>query len=257
MSAWLRSSPATRMPSTRTTNVETTTRAITPPPLPGLGPVSTRRLGGRRRGTPPGAAAHDVGHTPDVPAHDDLFLPEPEPREVRYTVISVDDHVVEPARHVRGAAPRRAAGPGAPDRRDARRAIRCGSSRAQRYTQVGMNAVAGRRPETVRPGAVPLRPDAAGLLRRRRPRARHGHQRRVGLGELPVHDHRLLRAGVLRRRGPRSRPGLCPRLERLALRGVVHTAPRADRAARDHLSRRPGAGRGGDPAQRRRAASPR
>jgi hypothetical protein len=28
---------------------------------------------------------------------DDLFLPEPEPREVRYTVISVDDHVVEPA----------------------------------------------------------------------------------------------------------------------------------------------------------------
>ncbi|NQZ96023.1 MAG: amidohydrolase, partial [Myxococcales bacterium] len=25
-----------------------------------------------------------------------LFLPEPEPREVKYTVISVDDHVVEP-----------------------------------------------------------------------------------------------------------------------------------------------------------------
>ncbi|MBV8387942.1 MAG: amidohydrolase, partial [Acidimicrobiia bacterium] len=28
---------------------------------------------------------------------EDLFLPEPEPREVRYTVISVDDHLVEPA----------------------------------------------------------------------------------------------------------------------------------------------------------------
>ncbi len=26
-----------------------------------------------------------------------LFLPEPEPRAVKYTVISVDDHVVEPA----------------------------------------------------------------------------------------------------------------------------------------------------------------
>jgi len=25
-----------------------------------------------------------------------LFLPEPEPRAVRYTIISVDDHVVEP-----------------------------------------------------------------------------------------------------------------------------------------------------------------
>jgi hypothetical protein len=31
-----------------------------------------------------------------VPDHD-LFLPEPEPRAVHYTVISVDDHVVEPA----------------------------------------------------------------------------------------------------------------------------------------------------------------
>jgi hypothetical protein len=26
-----------------------------------------------------------------------LFLPEPEPRQVSYTVISVDDHLVEPA----------------------------------------------------------------------------------------------------------------------------------------------------------------
>ena len=27
----------------------------------------------------------------------DLFMAEPLPREVKYTVISVDDHVVEPA----------------------------------------------------------------------------------------------------------------------------------------------------------------
>ena len=26
----------------------------------------------------------------------ELFLPDPEPREVKYTVISVDDHLVEP-----------------------------------------------------------------------------------------------------------------------------------------------------------------
>ena len=47
-----------------------------------------------------------------------LFLPEPEPREVRYTIISVDDHLVEPPRHVRGPAAREAAGPRAADRRD-------------------------------------------------------------------------------------------------------------------------------------------
>ena len=121
----------------------------------------------------------------------------------------------------------------------------------ERYTQVGMNAVAGRRPETVRAGAVPLRPDAARLLRRRRPGARHGHQRGLGLGELPVHDHRLLRPGLLRRQGPRARPGLRPGLERLALRGVVLAPPRAHRPARDHVSRRPRPRRGRDPPQRR------
>ncbi len=36
---------------------------------------------------------------------DDLFLPEPEPREVRYTVISVDDHLVEPPHMFEGRLP--------------------------------------------------------------------------------------------------------------------------------------------------------
>ena len=81
---------------------------------------------------------------------EELFLPEPLPREVKYTVISVDDHVVEPPHTVRGAAARAPRGPGAADRRDRRRATRSGSSTAQRFTQVGMNAVAGRRPETVK-----------------------------------------------------------------------------------------------------------
>jgi predicted TIM-barrel fold metal-dependent hydrolase len=36
---------------------------------------------------------------------DDIFLPEPTPREVRYTVISVDDHVVEPAHAFAGRVP--------------------------------------------------------------------------------------------------------------------------------------------------------
>src|ERR1700722_3124920 len=33
------------------------------------------------------------------------FLPEPEPRSVRYTVISVDDHLVEPAHVFEGRLP--------------------------------------------------------------------------------------------------------------------------------------------------------
>jgi len=36
---------------------------------------------------------------------EELFLPDPAPREVRYTVISVDDHVVEPAHTFEGRLP--------------------------------------------------------------------------------------------------------------------------------------------------------
>ena len=35
----------------------------------------------------------------------DLFLPEPEPRPVRFTIISVDDHVVEPPHLFEGRLP--------------------------------------------------------------------------------------------------------------------------------------------------------
>ena len=80
---------------------------------------------------------------------EDLFLPEPEPRPVRYTVISVDDHLVEPADMFEG----RLAG------RHAEAAPRVVTNKyghevwefdGQRHFQVGMNAVAGRRPETVK-----------------------------------------------------------------------------------------------------------
>jgi predicted TIM-barrel fold metal-dependent hydrolase len=80
---------------------------------------------------------------------DDLFLPEPEPRDVRYTVISVDDHLVEPANMFEGRLPR-----GLQDR--APRIVETAKGHevwefdGDRYTQVGMNAVAGRRPESVK-----------------------------------------------------------------------------------------------------------
>jgi len=44
---------------------------------------------------------------------DDLFLPEPETREVLATIISVDDHLVEPADMFDGRLPARLATTGA------------------------------------------------------------------------------------------------------------------------------------------------
>lgn len=78
----------------------------------------------------------------------ELFLAEPEPREVRYTVISVDDHVVEPAHLFETYLPPslRADGP---------RIVHAANGAevwefdGQIFSQVGMNAVAGRRPDTV------------------------------------------------------------------------------------------------------------
>jgi predicted TIM-barrel fold metal-dependent hydrolase len=84
-----------------------------------------------------------------APLDPDLFLPEPPPREAWATVISVDDHVVEPA-HVFAEymTPRlRDRGPRLVETDDGRQVWRFEGAD---YTQVGMNAVAGRRPETVR-----------------------------------------------------------------------------------------------------------
>jgi predicted TIM-barrel fold metal-dependent hydrolase len=78
----------------------------------------------------------------------DLFLPEPEPRSVRYTVISVDDHVVEPAHTFEGRLPA-ALQDRAPRIIETRRGHQLWEFEGKRYTQVGMNAVAGRRPEGV------------------------------------------------------------------------------------------------------------
>jgi predicted TIM-barrel fold metal-dependent hydrolase len=77
----------------------------------------------------------------------DLFLPEPEPRAVRYTVISVDDHVVEPPDTFEGRMPKELAAR-APHIVETRRGHQVWEFEGERYFQVGMNAVAGRRPET-------------------------------------------------------------------------------------------------------------
>jgi predicted TIM-barrel fold metal-dependent hydrolase len=79
----------------------------------------------------------------------DLFLPEPEPREVRYTVISVDDHLVEPADMFEGRLPAQVQDK-APKVVHDEWGHEVWEFDGQIYSQVGMNAVAGRRPETVK-----------------------------------------------------------------------------------------------------------
>lgn len=78
----------------------------------------------------------------------DLFLPEPDPADIRATLISVDDHVVEPP-HLFETYMQ----PGLRDRGPQLVETEAGHQvwefDGNRYTQVGLNAVAGRRPESV------------------------------------------------------------------------------------------------------------
>jgi hypothetical protein len=80
---------------------------------------------------------------------DELFLPEPAPRHVTYTVISVDDHVVEPRHTFEGRLPT-ALRDRAPRIVETAKGHEVWEFEGRRYTQVGMNAVVGRRPETVK-----------------------------------------------------------------------------------------------------------
>jgi predicted TIM-barrel fold metal-dependent hydrolase len=84
----------------------------------------------------------------DIVSRADTLLPDPEPRAVRYTVISVDDHLVEPPDMFEGRLPARLADR-APRVVETDRGHQVWEFDGQQYTQVGMNAVAGRRPEHV------------------------------------------------------------------------------------------------------------
>jgi predicted TIM-barrel fold metal-dependent hydrolase len=86
--------------------------------------------------------------TTDVRLDPELFLPEPEPRPVYYTIISVDDHLVEPAHMFEGRLPSRLQAT-APRIVETQQGHQVWEFEGNVYSQVGMNAVAGRRPETV------------------------------------------------------------------------------------------------------------
>jgi len=77
-----------------------------------------------------------------------LFLDEPEPAEIWATIISVDDHLVEPPTMFEGRLPH-AFADRAPRVVENDQGYQVWEFDGHRYSQVGMNAVAGRRPETV------------------------------------------------------------------------------------------------------------
>jgi predicted TIM-barrel fold metal-dependent hydrolase len=83
-----------------------------------------------------------------APRDSDLFLPDPVRRDVKYTVISVDDHLVEPRHTFEGRVPARVADR-APRVIETPEGHEAWEFEGARYSQVGLNAVAGRRPETV------------------------------------------------------------------------------------------------------------
>lgn len=80
---------------------------------------------------------------------DDLFLPEPEPREVKYTVISVDDHLVEPPDMFDGRLAAKFQDR-APRIIETKKGHQVWEFDGQTHFQVGQNAIAGRRPETAK-----------------------------------------------------------------------------------------------------------
>ncbi|MGH9090701.1 MAG: amidohydrolase family protein [Acidimicrobiales bacterium] len=84
----------------------------------------------------------------DIRTSRDTLLPDPSPRQVRYTVISVDDHLVEPPDMFEGRVPAGMA-QRAPRVVETEQGHQVWEFDGQRYTQVGMNAVAGRRREHV------------------------------------------------------------------------------------------------------------
>jgi predicted TIM-barrel fold metal-dependent hydrolase len=78
----------------------------------------------------------------------ETLLPDPDPRLVRFTVISVDDHLVEPPDMFEGRLARKFVDR-APRVIENSKGHQLWEFDGARYSQVGMNAVAGRRPECV------------------------------------------------------------------------------------------------------------
>jgi predicted TIM-barrel fold metal-dependent hydrolase len=84
-----------------------------------------------------------------VVTRSETLLPDPEPRSIRYTIISVDDHLVEPPDMFEGRVPAKYADL-APRIVENEFGHQLWEFDNQRFTQVAMNAVAGRKREFVK-----------------------------------------------------------------------------------------------------------
>jgi predicted TIM-barrel fold metal-dependent hydrolase len=78
----------------------------------------------------------------------DLFLPDPAPRAIKNTIISVDDHLVEPPNMFEGRLPS-SLQEFAPRIVETEEGHEVWQYDGKRFTQVGMNAVAGRRRDLI------------------------------------------------------------------------------------------------------------
>ena len=156
------------------------------------------------------------------------FLPEPERAERRYTVISVDDHIVEPPDTFDGRVPQQVRRPRPAGRRHRRRRPDVDVRRpvaAERRLQRG-GRTAGVR---VRLRAGPVRRNAPRRMGYPRTRQGHGPQRRLRVAELPVVPPGFRRpATAAGHQRPRPRDGLGAGVERLAHRGVGRRLSRPD-----------------------------
>lgn len=76
-----------------------------------------------------------------------LFLPDPEPRRINYTIVSVDDHVVEPP-HLFAEWMSPSLRDRGPQLRETERGHQVWLFEGKMFTQVGLNALAGRRRES-------------------------------------------------------------------------------------------------------------
>ena len=151
---------------------------------------------------------------------DDLFLPDPSPAEVRYTVVSVDDHVVEPPHLFATYMQPRLRDLG-PQLIETDQGHQVWEFDGERYVQMGMNAVAGRRPETVKIEPFrfeQMRPGCYDIEARVRDMDLGGIWAMLN---FPEPDHRFLRLGVCRGERSRCRYRCCKGLERLAFHRMV------------------------------------
>ena len=176
--------------------------------------------------------------------------PDPEPRAIRHTLFSTDDHLVEPPQHVRGPAARAAASRRAARSSRPKRATRSGSSTGKIFFQVGLNAVVGRKREDwkVEPTRFEeMRPGCYDIDARIRDMDINGVWASVN---FPSQITGFCGAVFSRCSRSRARARGDAGVERLVLRGVVLGAPRAHRPDGHHVPRRRRAGRRGDPPQR-------